>query len=173
MSRRDFALAGLCFVSWLAAGVIGVVSAAQAAAPSKSNAEPTAGAQSPAAGGGTVRKRIPFIHGTDLFHPHDDPDDHFDLATVFAMPELDVRAILLDLGKRQGEKPGRIPVEQMLKLSGRKVPYAVGLNEKLKSPEDKGLDQSPECQGAIDLLLKTGCCAHRRQRAGRLCGIQP
>lgn len=27
----------------------------------------------------------PLIHQTDLFHPHGDPDDHFDLATVFAL----------------------------------------------------------------------------------------
>jgi hypothetical protein len=155
MSRRDFALVGLCFVSWLAASAIGVVSATGAAAPSKGGAESTAGARSPATGGGTVRKRIPFIHGTDLFHPHDDPDDHFDLATVFALQELDVRAILLDLGKRQAEKPGRIPVEQMLTLTGRRVPYAVGLSEKLRSPDDKGLDQPAEGQGAVELLLKT------------------
>ena len=23
-------------------------------------------------------KRVPLIYGTDLLHPHDDPDDHFD-----------------------------------------------------------------------------------------------
>jgi hypothetical protein len=96
-----------------------------------------------------------MIYGTDLFHPHDDPDDHFDLATVFAMPELDVRAILLDLGRRQREKPGRVPVEQMLKLTGRTVPYACGLSEKLKSPDDKGLDQAREDQAAVELMLKT------------------
>ena len=51
------------------------------------------------------KRRVPFVYGTDLFHPHDDPDDHFDLATVFAMPELDVKAILLDLGAKQKNKP--------------------------------------------------------------------
>ena len=39
---------------------------------------------------------VPVIYCTDLFHPHDDPDDHFDLATLFALPELEVKAILLD-----------------------------------------------------------------------------
>ena len=29
---------------------------------------------------------VPVIYCTDLFHPHDDPDDHFDLATLFALP---------------------------------------------------------------------------------------
>ncbi len=28
---------------------------------------------------------VSFIHQTDLFHPHGDPDDHWDLATVYAL----------------------------------------------------------------------------------------
>ncbi|NLX21094.1 MAG: hypothetical protein GXY55_05390 [Phycisphaerae bacterium] len=100
-------------------------------------------------------ERVPLIYGTDLFHPHDDPDDHFDLATVFALPEFDVRAILLDLGERQQERPGRVPVEQMFTLTGRRAPYAVGLDEPLRSPADAGLDQPAESQRAIELLLAT------------------
>ena len=106
------------------------------------------------AGEGGQKKRVPLVHGTDLFHPHDDPDDHFDLATVFAIEEFDVKAILLDLGSKQRQKPGRIPVEQMLKITGRQVPYAAGLSHKLKSPDDKALDQPKEDQGAVELLLK-------------------
>ncbi len=102
-----------------------------------------------------VTKPVPVIYGTDLFHPHDDPDDHFDLATVFAMPELDVKAILLDLGAKQEQKPGRVPVEQMFQLTGRRIPYATGLGEKLKSPDDKGLDHPERHQGAVRLLLET------------------
>jgi len=99
-------------------------------------------------------RSIPLIYCTDLFHPHDDPDDHFDLANVFAMPELDIKGIILDLGAKQKKKPGRIPMEQMLRLTGRKIPYATGLRDKLKSPNDKGLDQPKEDQGAVELILK-------------------
>ena len=42
---------------------------------------------------------VPVIHCTDLFHPHDDPDDHFDLATLYAMPELDIKGVVLDQGR--------------------------------------------------------------------------
>ena len=97
---------------------------------------------------------IPLVYCTDLFHPHDDPDDHLDLATVFALPEFDIRAILLDQGDKQVRKPGRIPVEQMLALTGRRVPYASGLGAKLRTPSDPGLDQPAECQGAVELFLK-------------------
>ena len=51
--------------------------------------------------------KIPLLHSTDLLHPHDDPDDHYDLATVFAMPEFDLRGVVLDLGERQAQRPGR------------------------------------------------------------------
>ena len=38
------------------------------------------------------KAQIPIVHYTDLFHPPDDPDDHVDLATLFALPEFDIRA---------------------------------------------------------------------------------
>ena len=98
--------------------------------------------------------RVPLIYSSDLLHPHDDPDDHFDLVTLFCLPELDVKAILLDLGASQEKRSGRVPVEQMLKLTGRKIPYASGLTEKLKSPSDAGRGQPARAQGAVDLLLK-------------------
>jgi len=98
---------------------------------------------------------IPVIYCTDLFHPHVDPDDHFDLATLFALPELEVKAILLDQGDRQLKRPGAIPIRQMLTLTGRQVPFAIGLGQKLTSPADDGRAQPAEFQAAADLLLKT------------------
>lgn len=100
-------------------------------------------------------QRVPIIYCTDLFHPHDDPDDHFDLATLFALPELEVKAILLDQGEKQEQKPGRISLEQIFHLTGRRVPYAIGLSQKLKSLSDMGKDQPSKFQGAVELLLET------------------
>lgn len=99
-------------------------------------------------------KGKPTIYCTDLFHPHDDPDDHFDLATLFALPELEVKAILLDQGEKQEQKPGRIPLEQIFHLTGKRIPYAIGLAQKLKSPKDNGKDQPSKFQGAVELLLE-------------------
>jgi hypothetical protein len=42
---------------------------------------------------------VPLIHVTDLFHPHGDPDDHFDLASVYALAlqgRFDLRGIVID-----------------------------------------------------------------------------
>lgn len=97
----------------------------------------------------------PVIYCTDLFHPHEDPDDHFDLATLSALPELEVKAILLDQGARQRISPGAVPVQQLLFLTGRNVPSAVGLGTKLAAPGDTGQNQPAEFQGAVHLLLKT------------------
>ncbi len=98
-------------------------------------------------------KRVPVIYCTDLFHPHDDPDDHFDIATLYAMPELDLKAIILDQGAKQHERPGSIPVSQLNTLTGRNVPLAVGLSQKLSGPKDKGLEQGAEFQRAVELIL--------------------
>jgi len=98
---------------------------------------------------------VPVLYSTDLLHPHDDPDDHYDLATLFALDELDVRGIVLDLGERQAERCGRPAVEQMLAICGRKVPWATGLSQPLKSRQDDGREQPAESQGGVELILST------------------
>jgi hypothetical protein len=98
---------------------------------------------------------IPVIYSTDLLHPHDDPDDHFDLACLHAMPEAEVRAIILDQGDRQAKRPGFTPVWQMNYLTGRHVPAAIGLRDPLKSPDDRALDQPAEHQNGVNLILQT------------------
>jgi len=34
--------------------------------------------------------KIPIIYSTDLYQPHEDPDDHVDLATLFALDEFEI-----------------------------------------------------------------------------------
>ncbi len=97
--------------------------------------------------------KVPVIHSTDLFHPHADPDDHYDLACLFAMEEFDVRGIILDMGGTQAKQPGRPPVEQMLQLTGRRSPCAIGLSRTLRSCTDKALEEPVEFQGGVDLIL--------------------
>lgn len=105
-------------------------------------------------GAETGTAKIPILYSTDLFHPHDDPDDHYDLATLFATPEFDIRGIILDLGAKQKQKTGRPAVEQMMRITGRKTPCAIGLAQMLRSRTDKALDQPAEFQGGVELILK-------------------
>ena len=107
--------------------------------------------------------KIPFIHITDLYHPPQDPDDHFDLATVMTLPELDLRGVILDSTTRflhaspQGfdisRDPGFVPVMQLSYLLGRSIPIAVGPSEPLKHEGDTGRDRMPAEQSGIELLL--------------------
>ncbi len=97
--------------------------------------------------------RISVIYSTDLLHPHDDPDDHYDLATLFSLAELDVRGVVLDLGERQRQRMGRAPVEQILQIAGRRVPFAIGIDRPLRTGDDQADDAPPECQGGIELIL--------------------
>ena len=96
---------------------------------------------------------IPVIYCTDLFHPHDDPDDHFDLACLYAIPEVDIKAVILDQGAKQSEKPGRIPVAQLNRLTGREAPAAIGLAEPLTGPEDTGKQQPETYQEGVKTIL--------------------
>ncbi len=97
--------------------------------------------------------KIPIVYSTDLHHPHVDPDDHFDLATLFAIAEFDIRAVILDCGSRQLKQPGEIPLKQMMHLTGRKVPCAVGLGKPLESVTDDGRGQPAEFQKGVTLIL--------------------
>jgi hypothetical protein len=111
-------------------------------------------ASEPAAPGAVPPASIPVVYCTDLFHPHDDPDDHFDLATLYAIPELDLKGIVLDQGEKQLQRPGRIPVSQMNRLTGRNVPVAIGLAQRLSSPRDQALGQPAQFQEGVKLILR-------------------
>ncbi len=53
----------------------------------------------------------------DLFHPHCDPNDRFDIASLYAIDEIEIKAIILDKnnkhGKDQNTSPGSVPVSQL------------------------------------------------------------
>jgi hypothetical protein len=98
-------------------------------------------------------EKIPIIYSTDLFQPHDDPDDHYDLATLFALKEFDILGIIVEHGSKQADRPGRIPVDQMMHLAGRQVRCVVGLNPPMIGPDDKALGQPEECQQGVKLIL--------------------
>jgi len=110
------------------------------------------------------RVKIPLIHTTDLYHPPQDPDDHFDLATVAALPEFDLLGVVLDgtekflhaapRGADIPRDPGFVPVTQLAALLGRTIPVAAGPSEPLKHPGDTASDRPASQQAGIELLLQ-------------------
>ncbi len=83
----------------------------------------------------TRKDGLPLIHQTDLFHPHADPDDHFDLACVYALAVaglIDLKGVLIDHppSRRHGD-PAVCAVSQMNYITGMSVPAAVGASTAL------------------------------------------
>jgi hypothetical protein len=102
-------------------------------------------------------KKVPIIYSSDLYSPPADPDDHYDLATLFMMPEFDIKAFIFDVANgRQPKEAGLVALEQMSAITHRPLPpYAIGLRHHLASPEDQAKGQEAEFQGGVDLVLKT------------------
>jgi len=141
----------------------GVIAAAASFAPaSQSMAGPAAKPSS---------NRIPVIDVTDLYHPFQDPGDSLDLVYAFAFPEIDLRAVILDVtdafrrpvanaphlwndpnGPRE---PGILPVTQLNYVFDRQVPYAVSPFTAMRTAEDRMLDIPSFQQAGIRLLLDT------------------
>ncbi|MBS0662612.1 MAG: hypothetical protein JSR48_05065 [Verrucomicrobia bacterium] len=108
---------------------------------------------------------MPLIYIADLYHPPQDPDDHIDLATLCALPEFDLRCVLLDCSRKflvpspegwdVARDPGFVPVAQLAYLLGRTIPAAVGPSEPLRSSTDTAEDRPATEQAAVRLLLET------------------
>ena len=122
-------------------------SALVAAAPGAASA---AASQSPAA--------VPMLHVTDLFRPHNDPDDHWDLACVYALAHqgrADLRAIMTDYPPALRDKdPDVLGVAQLNYLTGQAVPVVVGSPRPMQSRNDTQREASPLEDGGIRALLR-------------------
>ena len=116
--------------------------------------------------------RVPVIDITDLYHPHQDVGDNFDLIAAYALPEIDLRAVILDVTGRFRRKvaldaegkvaddtgprdPGIIPVTQLNYLFDRNVPYGAGSFEPLPDARAKLLDAPEFEQSGVRLILDT------------------
>ena len=97
---------------------------------------------------------IPMVHATDLYRPHNDPDDHWDLACVYALAHggaFDLKAVLIDYPplKRDWD-PDVMAVAQMNYLTGRAAPVLVGAPRAAVSPKEEAAQ--PEFAGVRGLL---------------------
>ncbi len=80
-----------------------------------------------------------LIHCTDLFRPHADPDDHFDLATVFALAaqgRFELLAVMIDHPPSDLKAdPDVLAVAQMNRITGVAVPVLTGCPRRLDPAE--------------------------------------
>jgi hypothetical protein len=119
----------------------------------------------------SAARRIPIINITDLYHPYQDVGDNFDLIMGYALPELDLKAIILDVtdafrkpvadhptlwpDPRGPREAGIIPVMQLNAIFNRNVPFAVGPFQALRSPDDQMREAPAFQQRGVELLLET------------------
>lgn len=101
---------------------------------------------------------VPMVQVTDLFRPHGDPDDHWDLACVYALARqgrVDLKAVLADYppASRRGD-PDVLGVAQMNYLTGLTVPVMVGLPRPMRSRRDTQAEATPLEDGGIRALLR-------------------
>lgn len=99
---------------------------------------------------------VPMIHVTDLFRPHNDPDDHWDLACVYALAHqgrVDLRGILIDYPQQnRGNDPDVLAVAQLNYLTGKAVPVMVGSPRWYDAPGSAPTGSEPHLRGVRAML---------------------
>jgi hypothetical protein len=106
-----------------------------------------------------VTKATPLIHCTDLFHPHGDPDDHFDLACVYSLAHqglVELKGIGLDYPPdfRAGD-PDLMAVAQLNRICGLNVPTFIGSAKLLAKKTDTLPDLSRRDALGIQWMIET------------------
>lgn len=102
------------------------------------------------------RPKVALIHTTDLFRPHADPDDHFDLTTAFALAaqgRLDLLAVLIDHPPAGLEAdPDVLAVAQLNRITGLSVPVLTGSAARLDAAAAGRPENRESVAGARGLL---------------------
>jgi len=108
-----------------------------------------------------MKKKIPLIDTTDLYFPGQDIGDNFDIIAAYAMEEIDLRAVILDvtqdfrLENGLGRDMGIVPITQLNYIFDRTVPAAPSPFTRMRSTTDKMEDVPQFQQTGVELLLKT------------------
>lgn len=102
--------------------------------------------------------RVPLIHVTDLFHPHGDPDDHFDLACAYALAmrgDFDLRGVVIDFPPdfRPGD-PAVAAVAQMNWMTGLAAPVAIGTSRRLANRKDSLANAPRQETAAVEFIVR-------------------
>ena len=106
------------------------------------------------------KQQIPVLHVTDLFRPHMDPDDHWDLACVYALAhrgDIDLKGVLIDHPpkNRSDRNPDITAVAQMNLICNLFVPTGVGSPHPLKSRNDIQAYASDTDHHGVRMILNT------------------
>ena len=119
-------------------------------------AQRTSAQTGPAAPVPEHKSQFALIHTTDLFRPHADPDDHFDLATAFALAaqgRFELLAVMIDHPPANlNADPDVLAVAQMNRITGLSVPILTGSARRLDPAEASRPENRAEAAGAMSML---------------------
>ena len=131
---------------------------AGAASASTLGSLPGLGSSPSAAAQDKPTKPVPLIHQTDLFRPHCDPDDHFDLACVYALAQrgaVNLLGVLCDFPPIQHKGDPDVAAVAMLNhLTGLAAPLVVGTPQRPTSRRDKQETGLKSHLGGVNWLLQ-------------------
>jgi len=99
----------------------------------------------------------PVFHQTDIFHPHADPDDHWDLACNYALAkrgDISLLGVMIDYPPWVGD-PAIAAVAQMNFITGLNVPAVVGTSQPMAARTDGQPGADPAAHAAADALLNS------------------
>lgn len=103
-------------------------------------------------------KPLPLIHQADLFRPHGDSDDHWDLACVYALAAqrlVDLRGLLIDYSRSPIHEPDAGSLAQMNYIHGLSVPFVVGSSIKVTKRDETQRDAPAHERNGVKYLLRT------------------
>ena len=105
-------------------------------------------------------QKVPVLHVTDLFRPHMDPDDHWDLACMYALAhqgDIDLKGVLIDHPptNRTDRNPDIAAVAQMNLICNLFVPTGVGSPHALRSRNDLQVSASRTDHHGVRMVLTT------------------
>lgn len=115
-------------------------------------------------------QKLPVVVITDCYHPYQDPGDNLDLIMGYALPDVELLGIVLDISDafrkdtadhptlwkdpRGPREAGIIPIQQLNYIFNKNVPFAVGPMTMMRSELDD-MNYSPAFeQEGVSLLLK-------------------
>ena len=116
-----------------------------------------AGLTAPAVRGASSKAKFAVIHVTDLFRPHADPDDHFDLATVFALAaqgRFELLAVMIDHPPEgMAADPDVLAVAQLNRITGLAAPVLTGSPGRM-DPAEASRPENQTGMAGVGALLK-------------------
>lgn len=97
------------------------------------------------------------LHLTDLYHPHNDPDDHWDLACQYALfkgGDIRLAGVICDAKRPEFGDPSIQSIAQLNSITQQSVPVAIGSSQPIRSAADLERAASGPLPASVKMILQ-------------------